>query len=256
MLYPSIDLLMHRVESKYLLVILVSRRARELLNGKKSKLPFQGNKYVGLSLEEVAAGLLTASPSSHPVVDPLANVTNTHREPVEGGGNEAASGAPRAKTGPPVDGSQREEGRSSADFGIEIAGRDVKKAVVEEDTEETGLKDASSRVKNGVQSKSKRGVVVGEKGVGTEPLDDTVGEAPGRGSSGEENEEIIADKKSRSTKKTKKETKATGNQPMQNKGAEVKAVGKETMVEGITGTKRVKEVVEEEREEDPREGEP
>jgi DNA-directed RNA polymerase subunit omega len=60
MLYPSIDRLLEKLDSKYSLVSLAARRARELR--------FQNNgyiekpvsyKYVGIALEEIVAGHIT-----------------------------------------------------------------------------------------------------------------------------------------------------------------------------------------------------
>jgi DNA-directed RNA polymerase subunit omega len=59
-LYPSIDHLMTKADSKYSLVVLASKRARQLLDGEESKVkpkPFS-KKYVGMALEEIAADLL------------------------------------------------------------------------------------------------------------------------------------------------------------------------------------------------------
>ncbi len=54
MLYPSIDQLIKKVESKYLLVTLSSRRARMLRDSVKSQLKGpRAHKYVGVALEEI-----------------------------------------------------------------------------------------------------------------------------------------------------------------------------------------------------------
>lgn len=60
MLYPSIDALLEKVDSKYTLVTLASRRARDMqfVNKKTIDNP-QSDKFVGKSLEEVHAGTLT-----------------------------------------------------------------------------------------------------------------------------------------------------------------------------------------------------
>lgn len=54
MLYPSIDKLLHKIDSKYKLVALASRRARELRDKKN---PFidktVSHKHVGQALEEI-----------------------------------------------------------------------------------------------------------------------------------------------------------------------------------------------------------
>lgn len=60
MLYPSVDALKKEIDSKYSLVSLVSKRARQLQEeGGGERLPaYVSQKYVGKALEEVAAGVL------------------------------------------------------------------------------------------------------------------------------------------------------------------------------------------------------
>lgn len=61
MLYPSIDHLMEKIPSKYLLVTITAKRAREMLDTKdflKDEKEYKSVKNVGKALEEVAAGLL------------------------------------------------------------------------------------------------------------------------------------------------------------------------------------------------------
>lgn len=54
MLYPSIDRLLDKVDSKYSLVVAAAKRARLLRDGAKSELKAQkSHKYVGVALEEL-----------------------------------------------------------------------------------------------------------------------------------------------------------------------------------------------------------
>jgi len=54
MLYPSIDKLLDKVDSKYSLVVAVSKRARKLREGTKSELRNpKSYKQVGVALEEL-----------------------------------------------------------------------------------------------------------------------------------------------------------------------------------------------------------
>lgn len=54
MLYPSIDDLLEKVESKYSLVVAASKRARQLRDGARSSLEQpKSHKYVGIALEEI-----------------------------------------------------------------------------------------------------------------------------------------------------------------------------------------------------------
>lgn len=60
MLEPSIDKLQERIKSKYQLVILSSRRARQLADGEKPLIEEpKSHKLVGVALEEIAEGKLT-----------------------------------------------------------------------------------------------------------------------------------------------------------------------------------------------------
>lgn len=59
MLYPSIDEMMNKVDSKYSLVVAASRRARQLREGGISELKNpKSHKYVGVALEEIYGDLL------------------------------------------------------------------------------------------------------------------------------------------------------------------------------------------------------
>ncbi len=54
MLYPSIDKLLEKTDSKYLLVVTASKRARVLRDGARSELRgAKSHKYVGVALEEL-----------------------------------------------------------------------------------------------------------------------------------------------------------------------------------------------------------
>ncbi|MDP4096824.1 DNA-directed RNA polymerase subunit omega [Paenibacillus sp. P96] len=59
MLYPSIDEMMNKVDSKYSLVVAASRRARLLREGEKTELKQpKSHKQVGVALEEIYNNLL------------------------------------------------------------------------------------------------------------------------------------------------------------------------------------------------------
>ena len=59
MLYPSVDALKKEIDSKYSLVSLASKRARQLQEEGGEKLPkYVSYKPVGRALEEIAAGKL------------------------------------------------------------------------------------------------------------------------------------------------------------------------------------------------------
>ncbi|MFJ5963443.1 MULTISPECIES: DNA-directed RNA polymerase subunit omega [unclassified Bacillus (in: firmicutes)] len=60
MLDPSIDSLMNKIDSKYTLVTVSARRAREMQIHQDQQIEnTKSYKYVGKALEEIDAGLLT-----------------------------------------------------------------------------------------------------------------------------------------------------------------------------------------------------
>lgn len=66
MLYPSIDQLVKKVESKYLLVVAAAKRARALRDGVKSEIKNpRSHKYVGVALEEIHADLVRLERPNH-----------------------------------------------------------------------------------------------------------------------------------------------------------------------------------------------
>ena len=58
MLYPKLDVLKSKVNSKYMLVSLASKRARDMFSNPDSKKldEYKSHKEVGKALEEIAAG--------------------------------------------------------------------------------------------------------------------------------------------------------------------------------------------------------
>jgi DNA-directed RNA polymerase subunit omega len=60
MLYPSIDKLLEKVDSKYSLVVAAAKRARSLRDGTKTELrQIRSHKYVGVALEEMYGDLIS-----------------------------------------------------------------------------------------------------------------------------------------------------------------------------------------------------
>ncbi|MFC4354402.1 DNA-directed RNA polymerase subunit omega [Chryseomicrobium palamuruense] len=69
MLYPSVDSLKKKVDSKYSLVSIASKRARQMQEEKSMRLPkYVSDKYVGKALEEVATGVLINEAADQNVV--------------------------------------------------------------------------------------------------------------------------------------------------------------------------------------------
>ena len=59
LIYPSIDSLMEKVDSKYSLVIIAAKRARELQDMEQTSEEARRRKPVTQALEEVNAGIIT-----------------------------------------------------------------------------------------------------------------------------------------------------------------------------------------------------
>ncbi|GIN18996.1 MAG TPA: DNA-directed RNA polymerase subunit omega [Bacillus bacterium] len=65
MLYPSIDKLMNVIDSKYSLVTIAAKRARQLQEDNNPQLDkYRSHKFVGKSLEEIYNGVLTMKESA------------------------------------------------------------------------------------------------------------------------------------------------------------------------------------------------
>ena len=59
LIYPSLDLLLKKVDSKYTLVVLTARRAREVVAGDRLLVNSKSNKAVTIALEEIGAEKVT-----------------------------------------------------------------------------------------------------------------------------------------------------------------------------------------------------
>ncbi|WP_094602704.1 DNA-directed RNA polymerase subunit omega [Sporomusa silvacetica DSM 10669] len=59
MINPSLDSLVKKVDSKYTLVVLAAKRAREIMDGQPPLIECKSNKPVTIALEEVAQGKIT-----------------------------------------------------------------------------------------------------------------------------------------------------------------------------------------------------
>lgn len=54
MIHPSLDMLVTKVDSKYTLVTLAAKRAREIMSGDAALVESKSNKPVTIALEEVS----------------------------------------------------------------------------------------------------------------------------------------------------------------------------------------------------------
>lgn len=59
MINPSIDTLVTKVDSKYTLVVLAAKRAREIMDGSTALVDSKSNKQVTIALEEIAQEKIT-----------------------------------------------------------------------------------------------------------------------------------------------------------------------------------------------------
>jgi DNA-directed RNA polymerase subunit omega len=59
MIDPTLDVLTTKVDSKYTLVVLAAKRAREILDGDKPLVDCKSNKQVTIALSEVADEKIT-----------------------------------------------------------------------------------------------------------------------------------------------------------------------------------------------------
>ncbi|SMC56050.1 DNA-directed RNA polymerase subunit omega [Sporomusa malonica] len=59
MINPSLDVLVQKVDSKYTLVVLAAKRAREIMDGQQPLAESKSNKPVTIALEEIAQGKIT-----------------------------------------------------------------------------------------------------------------------------------------------------------------------------------------------------
>lgn len=67
MLYPSIDKLLEKIDSKYSLVVLSSKRAHELHHQDEPAIErYESYKNVGRALEEIVAGEVVIDPTTSP----------------------------------------------------------------------------------------------------------------------------------------------------------------------------------------------
>lgn len=62
MLYPSINDLMKKIDSRYTLVMAASKRARQIIDGKAAKVESNSKKPVTIATQEIYEGKVTYSP--------------------------------------------------------------------------------------------------------------------------------------------------------------------------------------------------
>ncbi|GAB6091918.1 DNA-directed RNA polymerase subunit omega [Furfurilactobacillus curtus] len=76
-LYPSVDKLLQKVDSRYSLIMLASKRAHELDAGSQELLSsYDSDKSVGKALEEIEAGEVTIDPDHEEDLGRNRNITD------------------------------------------------------------------------------------------------------------------------------------------------------------------------------------
>ena len=69
MLYPSINLLKTKVDSRYTLVVMASKRARDIVDGKPKLTVEESNKPVSIATYEIADDLISYTRSEALLAD-------------------------------------------------------------------------------------------------------------------------------------------------------------------------------------------
>ncbi|MGE5552686.1 MAG: DNA-directed RNA polymerase subunit omega [Betaproteobacteria bacterium] len=64
MMEPSLDVLMKKVDSKYALVVMAAKRARQLMAGEEKIVPGDSEKPVSIALREIAQDYVQSERSS------------------------------------------------------------------------------------------------------------------------------------------------------------------------------------------------
>lgn len=59
MIYPALDTLVDKVDSKYTLVVLAAKRAREIMDGDLPSVESKSNKQVTIALQEISQGKIS-----------------------------------------------------------------------------------------------------------------------------------------------------------------------------------------------------
>lgn len=71
MLYPSINLLKTKVDSRYTLVVMASKRARDLVDGKPKLTAMESNKPVSIATYEISDDLISYTRAETTVEKPI-----------------------------------------------------------------------------------------------------------------------------------------------------------------------------------------
>lgn len=72
LLYPAIDVLKTKVDSKYTLAIMAAKRARDLIDGKPQLTIAENTKPISIATAEIADDLISYERSGEAVIDDVA----------------------------------------------------------------------------------------------------------------------------------------------------------------------------------------
>ena len=101
MIYPSADTIEDRVGSRYSLVVLAAKRAKQIKEGSPVLIETASTNPLTIALEEIAAGKVTVAPASEAVAElgddhDTTEIPNPSGSPIHGG---ADAGSPDSGSG-------------------------------------------------------------------------------------------------------------------------------------------------------------
>ena len=83
MLYPSINKIRKKVDSRYTLVILAAQRARDLIDGKPVLTECDVDRAVSIAAKEIYEGRITHKRDISAMDDAMDSVMEMHRQVIE-----------------------------------------------------------------------------------------------------------------------------------------------------------------------------
>ena len=91
MLYPSINEIKHKADSRYTLVILAAKRARDIVDGKPALVDCKVNRPVSIAAKEINEDMIKVRyPEEDPVVEEQAEEASEEAEESEEAAEEEA----------------------------------------------------------------------------------------------------------------------------------------------------------------------
>ena len=116
MLYPSINEIKHKADSRYTLVILAAKRARDLIDGKPALVDCKVNRPVSIAAKEINEDLIKVSyPEDKPEIVEGAEDTEEAEEALETVEGETAEETAEDEASEDAAGAAAEEDEASED---------------------------------------------------------------------------------------------------------------------------------------------